>query len=110
MMAKRAIFVVLVASFLNCTMWGQEYIISTVAGPGGPNTQGFSGDGGPATSAQLNDPQDVVVDQAGNIFIADTFNNRIRKVSGNGTITTIAGGGSGGLGDGGPAINARIPN
>jgi DNA-binding beta-propeller fold protein YncE len=51
---------------------------------------GFSGDGGPATSAQLNDPQGVAVDGAGDLFIADTFNNAIREVTPAGTITTVA--------------------
>jgi hypothetical protein len=50
---------------------------------------GFSGDGGPATSAQLNDPQGVAVDGAGDLFIADTFNNAIREVTPAGTITTV---------------------
>src|SRR6185436_1053782 len=67
-------------------------IISTVAGSGptgGPG--GLSGDGGPATSAQLNNPRGVDVDSQGDIFIADTLNRRIRKVSGKtGVITTIA--------------------
>jgi uncharacterized protein (TIGR03437 family) len=61
--------------------------ITTVAGNG---TVGFSGDGGPATSASLNFPQGVAVDSAGNLYIADTNNHVIRKVSG-GTITTVAG-------------------
>jgi len=56
--------------------------------------QGFSGDGGPATSAGLTLPQGVAVDSAGNLYIADWGNDRIRKVSG-GTITTVAGGGTG---------------
>ena len=51
--------------------------ISTVAGTG---TKGFSGDGGPATSAQLNTTSSVAVDSSGNLFIADHFNHRIRKV------------------------------
>ncbi len=78
--------------------------ITTVAGNG---VAGFSGDGGPATSASLNDPQGVAVDSAGNLYIADMINARIRRVSG-GTITTVAGGGSQGLGDGGPATNASL--
>lgn len=53
-------------------------IISTVAGNG---TEGYSGDGGPATEAQVHSPSDVAVDAAGNLYIADTLNNRIRKVA-----------------------------
>jgi YD repeat-containing protein len=81
-------------------------IITTVAGTG---TTGFSGDGGPATSARLNDPYDVTFDGQGNLYIADKGNNRIRKVDTNGIITTIAGIGiSGFSGDWGPAINAQF--
>ena len=79
--------------------------ITTVAGNGGFR---FSGDGGPATSASFNLPQGMAVDSAGNLYIADTYNNRIRKVSGK-TITTIAGGGNA-LGDGGPATSASLFN
>jgi uncharacterized protein (TIGR03437 family) len=88
-------------------------VITTVAGSGptGPSagsSGGFSGDGGPATSAQLFDPSDVAVDSAGNLYIADTYNDRIRMVS-NGVITTIAGTGVPGFsGDGGPASSAQI--
>ena len=78
-------------------------VITTVAGNG---TGGFSGDGGPAAAAQLNTPSGVAVDSAGNLYIADTLNYRIRKVS-NGIITTIAGGGSS-LGDNGPATSAQL--
>ena len=84
-------------------------IITTVAGNGAYR---FSGDGGPVTSASLDQPQGVAADSAGNLYIADTFNHRIRKVSG-GTITTVAGNGVGGFsGDGGPATNAslRLPS
>jgi DNA-binding beta-propeller fold protein YncE len=58
---------------------GTTGIITTVAGNG---NQGFSGDGGPATSASLNSPVGVAVDAAGNLLVADTFNDRIRQVSG----------------------------
>src|SRR5207249_1055264 len=72
-------------------------------------TRGFSGDGGPATSVQLSDPAGVAVDGAGNLFIADTGNQRIRKVSPAGTITTVAGNGTfGPSGDGGPATSAQL--
>ncbi len=80
--------------------------ITTIAGGGG---SGFCGDGGPATSACLKSPRDVAVDTSGNVFIADTTNNRIRKVTPGGTITTIAGGGGSGFcGDGGPATSACL--
>ena len=80
-------------------------VITTVAGNG---TRGFSGDNGPASSAQLNYPEAVTVDAAGNLYIADSQNNVIRKVS-NGVITTVAGNGTAGFsGDGGPATNAEL--
>jgi sugar lactone lactonase YvrE len=78
--------------------------ITTFAGTG---IRGFSGDGGPATSARLNNPEGVAVDGAGNVYIADLQNGRVRKVSPGGTITTLAGGGSA-FGDGGPATSARV--
>jgi hypothetical protein len=65
--------------------------ISTVAGNG---TAGFSGDGGDATLAQLSDPRGVALDAAGNLYIADLSNNRIRKVDASGTISTVAGNGT----------------
>jgi streptogramin lyase len=76
----------------------------------GNGTQGFSGDGGPATGAQLNHPAGVAVDDAGNLYIADTGNFRIREVAADaGTITTIAGNGTqGDTGDGGPATEAEL--
>src|SRR5439155_10655256 len=87
-------------------------IITTVAVDGTPR---YSDDGGRAINAQLgnaflgNLPFGVAVDGAGNLFIADTSNNRIRKVSSDGIITTVAGNGSQGFsGDGGPAINAQL--
>jgi trimeric autotransporter adhesin len=81
-------------------------IINTVAGNGMP---GFSGDGGAAAAAQLNDPQGVAVDGAGNLYIADSLNHRVRMVTPQGTITTVAGTGQPGFsGDSGPAVSAQL--
>ncbi len=82
-------------------------VITTMAGTG---VAGFTGDGGPATAAQLNDPRAVAVDEEGNVFIADTRNHRVRKVAaGTGVITTMAGTGVAGFtGDGGPATAAQL--
>jgi sugar lactone lactonase YvrE len=81
-------------------------IITTVAGNG---TNGYSSDGGAATNASLYYPADVAFDAPGNLFIADQYNNRIRKVDTNGIITTVAGnGGSAYPGDGGAATNANL--
>ena len=83
-------------------------IITTIAGNG---FLGYSGDGGPATSAQLNTPWGVAVDPSGNVYIADTENYVVRKVS-NGAIATFAGNGTnpaGYTGGNGPAVNADLP-
>lgn len=81
-------------------------MITTVAGT---NNAGYSGDGGPATNADLFTPSGVAVDASGNLFIADSQNNRIRKVDTGGIITTVAGTNSLGFsGDGGPAMTARL--
>jgi len=76
----------------------------------GNSRAGFSGDGGPAVNAQLSSPEGLVVDGAGNVYIADVMNHRIRKVAADGTITTIAGSGftRGFAGDGGPAVKAVL--
>jgi sugar lactone lactonase YvrE len=80
-------------------------IITTVAGNG---SYTFGGDNGPATSAGLNGPYGVAVDNDGNLYIADTFHNRVREVV-NGVINTIAGNGTQSFGgDNGPAINAEL--
>ena len=82
--------------------------ITTVAG-GGSGRPGFVGDGGPATEATLQFPRGLAVDGAGNLFIADTQNHRIRKVDSSGVITTVAGNGTSGFsGDGGPATEASL--
>lgn len=80
--------------------------ITTIAGNG---QQGFSGDGGPATDASLSRPNGVAVDAAGDVYIADTANHRIRRVDPHGVITTIAGNDEEGFsGDGGPATHASL--
>jgi len=81
-------------------------VITTVAG--GPRA-GFSGDGGPAAQALLNYPAAVAFDAAGNLYIADQRNHRVRRVSPAGIITTVAGNGTGAdRGDGGPALEASL--
>jgi uncharacterized protein (TIGR03437 family) len=83
-----------------------QAIISTVAGTG---SLVFSGDGGPATKAGIGIPPDVAIDGAGNLYIVDRSNNRIRKVDTSGTISTFAGNGASDFsGDGGPATNAAL--
>jgi DNA-binding beta-propeller fold protein YncE len=84
-----------------------EWVITTVVGTG---TQGYSGDGGPAAQALLNNPFDLAFDVAGNLFFADTYNHCIRRVDARtGTITTIAGTGERGFsGDGGAATRALL--
>ena len=91
--------------------------ISTFAGSGtaGPGNGGLGGDGGAATSARLNNPTGLAVDGAGNLYIADRFNHRVRKVDAwTGRISTVAGAGATGFGnggfggDGGPAASARL--
>jgi DNA-binding beta-propeller fold protein YncE len=90
-------------------------VITTVAGDvaadqvsGGLG--GFSGDGGPATQARLHSPQGIALDQAGDLFIADTFNNAIREVTPSGTISTLVNtaGKKGSSGNGGPAAAAEL--
>jgi sugar lactone lactonase YvrE len=81
-------------------------IIATVAGNG---TNGYSGDGGPATNAELFNPTGAAVDALGNLYIADKANNCIRMVATNGVISTVAGDGlSGYSGDGLAAVNAKL--
>lgn len=85
---------------------GQDGLITTVAGTG---VAGYSGDGGPAVSAQLNTPYGILLDRDDNLIIADSENNIIRKVGSDGTIRTIAGTRQRGYaGDGGPAQEAKF--
>jgi trimeric autotransporter adhesin len=100
-MKKFLLFVILV-----CIKHADAQIISTVAGNG---TQGYSGDGGAAAGAEINFPYGGACDAVGNYYFADNYNNRIRKITPSGTITTVAGDGTMGYaGDGGPAIFAEL--
>ena len=102
--------------FLLLTFPAPAQVVTTVAGTGEP---GFSGDGGLATHAQFNDPRHLTVDAAGNVFVVDTNNVRIRKILPNGRVVTVAGTGeaaepikgaavrSGFLGIGGLAVMAN---
>ena len=101
-----------VSAFLLACVFApaQQYLVSTVAGTGG--SAGWSGDGGPATQAQLNNPVRVAVDKAGNVYITDYTNSSVRRVNiANGTIDTVAGRGSFGFaGDGDNAKGAGLSN
>jgi trimeric autotransporter adhesin len=101
------------------TFYGQAMTAGNIYTIAGTATRGFSGDGGPATSAELNRPSGVALDGVGNLVIADSFNARVRVVAVKtgtfygqamtaGNIYTVAGGGTGGPGDGGPAIQAVL--
>ncbi len=94
----------LIGVLLQSLAYGQ--IISTIAGTGTP---GYGGDGGNATAAQIYVPENLAVDSIGNVYIADSRNNRVRKVTPAGLITTIAGTGSAAYsGDGGQATAAEL--
>ena len=81
-------------------------VVSTAAGDGIEN---YSGDGGAATAAQINTPSNLVLDPVGNVYIADTANNRVRRISPDGVIVTVAGTGVAGYsGDGGPGASAML--
>jgi sugar lactone lactonase YvrE len=81
-------------------------VMTVVAGTG---TCGFSGDGGPAAAAQLNNPNGLAFDSAGNLYVADSNNERIRRIDRSGNISTVAGTGTPGFsGDGGPGIRAKL--
>jgi sugar lactone lactonase YvrE len=103
-MSRSCVFLLLLV--LPCCYNSDGQVINTFAGTG---TDGFSGDGGPATAAKMVSPSGVATDIYGNVYIADQNNSRIRMVNAAGIITTIAGNGTTGYsGDGGPATNAQI--
>jgi sugar lactone lactonase YvrE len=103
---RYALFVLLLTIWAHRSLSAQGNSITTVAGTG---QAGFAGDSGPASSALLHSPGSVAADNNGNLYIADLQNERIRKVSIDGKITTVAGNGHRGFsGDGGLAINASL--
>ena len=103
---NKNIYIVDYANFKIRMVTNSTGMITTIAGTG---TVGSTGDGGPATSAQLNYPQAVTMNSYGNIFIADSSNHKIRMVNSAGIIITIAGTGTvGGLGDCGVAASAQL--
>jgi uncharacterized protein (TIGR03437 family) len=95
-----------VLAILACAPSVVAQTIATIAGNG---VAGFSGDNGQATAASLSSPRGIAFDAQGNIYIADRFNHRVRRVTPSGTITTFAGTGVAGFsGDGGLAANAQL--
>jgi secreted PhoX family phosphatase len=111
--------VIQVAAASTGRFYGQPMTKGHIYAVAGDGQYGFSGDGGPATSAELNSPDGVAVDGAGNLVITDLGNQRVRVVAAStgsfygqpmtaGDIYTVAGGGTGGLGDGGPATSAEL--
>jgi uncharacterized protein (TIGR03437 family) len=101
-------FLVATGLYLPCASWAQapQYNIATVAGNA---TNGYSGDNAAANQAELSDPCGIAVDSAGNLYIADQNNNRVRKATPGGNITTVIGNGTAGFtGDGGSPTAAEI--
>lgn len=101
-----------IADTWNCVIRRVDAVTNLVSTFAGTGVCGYSGDGGPASSAQLNLPEDVFLDSAGNVFIADSNNAIIREVdASSGNIVTVAGNaalGYGYTGDGGPATSAQL--
>ena len=100
----------LIADVANNRIRKIDFSTGEMSSLAGIDTFGYSGDQGLATNAQLNFPEDVCIDTSGNIYFADAYNNRIRKITiSTGIITTVAGNGvPGSSGDGGPATNAKL--
>jgi len=105
-MMKKLIFYFFLLSLIT-PLQAQEWVIATVAGNGLSDVS--LGDGGQATAASLNQPHDIALDAQGNLYIVDTWHQRIRKVTPNGIISTVAGNGTAGYsGDGGLATEAQL--
>jgi type IX secretion system substrate protein/NHL repeat-containing protein len=104
------IFILIGSWFLTLSTTQAQSIITTVAGSGTPpNNYGYSGDNGQATNAELYNPNGITTDALGNLYIADSYNNRVRIVNTVGIVITIAGNGTGGYsGDNGLATTAEL--
>ncbi len=98
---------IFIADTDNCRIRKVDAATSIITNYAGTGSCGYNGDGVAATSRRLNRPRQLAFDSSGNLYVADTSNNRIRKINKiTGIITTVAGGGAGG--DGGPAVNAQL--
>ena len=99
----------LAAILLTMAAQGQAPPVYTIDNAAGNGAAGFAGDSGKAQDAQINFPLGLAIDQSGNVYIADQFNHRIRRIAPDGTITTVAGSGTqGSAGDDGPATSAQL--
>lgn len=106
---KRILPALLCISVFGAAAFAQAPPLFTIDNFAGNGAAGFAGDSGKAAEAQLNYPLGLAIDKSGNIYIADHINHRIRRVSPDGTITTVAGSDSqGSTGDDGPATSARL--
>ncbi len=92
----------------GCRVYRLHATTGTIAAFAGNGTCGFSGDGGPAGLASLNDPWGLAVDSAGRVYVSDSQNHRVRRIDKDGTIETVAGSSAGFSGDGGPATLASL--
>jgi hypothetical protein len=116
MIGPRALFIVgdtlWIALREGHSVWRMDLPTAVLTHVARSGKRGYSGDGGPAKEATFDGPKGIALDRAGNIYIADTENQAIRKIDGqSGIITTIAGMGpqhKGGAGDGGPATKATL--
>ncbi|MGB9610402.1 MAG: hypothetical protein ACPL7M_05465, partial [Bryobacteraceae bacterium] len=99
----------LAAILLTVAARGQAPPVYTIDNAAGNGAAGFAGDSGKAQDAQINFPLGLAIDKSGNVYIADQFNHRIRRIAPDGTITTVAGSGTqGSTGDDGPATSAQL--
>ncbi|MGC8758690.1 MAG: hypothetical protein ACP5UT_05415 [Bryobacteraceae bacterium] len=99
----------LAAILLTVAAQGQAPPVYTIDNAAGNGAAGFAGDSGKAQDAQINFPLGLAIDKSGNVYIADQFNHRIRRIAPDGTITTVAGSGTqGSTGDDGPATSAQL--
>ena len=108
-MIKKFCFLIFLYGFLFPSLLPAQSVLDVITTFAGNGAGAFGGDGGPAVNASLREPFNTAVDASGNVYIADFFNHRIRKVDTSGDITTYAGTGLAGFtGDGGQATSAKL--